>query len=218
MDYIKIFGIQRTGTTYLANIILRNFCDVDVLTHEFGWKHGPINIDMPEWFDLFKDDPRSALARKALESNVYCIVIIKNPYTWYTSILNWLVDNKHDFIVEDDTPEKIFIKYNDLYRGHLPFINGTNNEIYKKIILVRYEDLLIDPLKVLLDISEAFNIVFGNDEVVFPKNVRCTEKFEKESRLYYINQAPIYPLDTVQRVTASIDWGTITQYGYTPIK
>ena len=53
MQYIKIFGKERVGTNYLEEILKQNFNNIEVLTNQFGWKHGYPNFtnnDLVRWF------------------------------------------------------------------------------------------------------------------------------------------------------------------------
>ena len=36
---LKVFGLQRSGTTYLRDLLKHNF-ELPVFTNELGWKHG----------------------------------------------------------------------------------------------------------------------------------------------------------------------------------
>ena len=40
IHYIKIFGLQRTGTNFLTDLINKNFKKTKVLVNVGGWKHG----------------------------------------------------------------------------------------------------------------------------------------------------------------------------------
>jgi len=60
MKFIKIYGLQRTGTNYMEWICKNNFKDVHVLSESnaTGWKHGsPISVKDIDWTGLNWDDP-----------------------------------------------------------------------------------------------------------------------------------------------------------------
>ncbi len=70
MTEIKIHGLQRSGTNYLAYLINQNF-DAKALVNAGGWKHGPY---MAHW---------------ELGREVHVAVITKNPYAWLVSLYNY---------------------------------------------------------------------------------------------------------------------------------
>ena len=57
---IKQYGLQRSGTNYLAFLLEQNYY-VDVWVNRGGWKHGPYTPINPE---------------------MHCIIISKNPFAW----------------------------------------------------------------------------------------------------------------------------------------
>src|SRR3990172_7273443 len=63
---MKLYGLQRSGTSYVANLIKKNFGD-EVEFDTTGWKHGHY----------------CAYTYSDKEPNI--IIVSKNPYAWMTS-------------------------------------------------------------------------------------------------------------------------------------
>ena len=211
--HIKIFGIQRTGTNYLQflishNIIIRNtptvLEDVGFKQGGPGWKHGKIAC-IP---DITEEARQSA--------NNIAVIIIKNPYTWYTSIVKWTNGTeKHNY---DDfggqTPEHVFKNYNNLYMSHKNFLLGDNKQtVYTDSILIRYEDLILEPKNEIYRITKKFNLVV-KDNFMDTNIVVQSKVFTDKIRSYYLSQKPIYDNATIERVNNSVDWELMKFYGY----
>lgn len=207
--FVKVFGIQRTGTNYLARLINKNLIidDTPVLLEDPGWKHGPIQRNP----DIDKE--------KKFKSNNKAVILIKNPYTWYTSIQKWIKPGRgrpYDGFKANNV-EYVFRKFNVLYNEHRKFLLGDNDDtVYTDSILIRYEDLLIDPPMELSRISEKFGYVFKHKFTDLTK-VAQSGKFTDSMRKYYIAQRPLYDNKTIELVTSVVDWELMKFYGYEKI-
>jgi hypothetical protein len=101
-DILKVYGLPRSGTTYLKQLIELNF-DALVLEDALGFQHGQVirEIDWtghdwpnPDYWSEnrieqlkkqvmpFKDD----IQERFNNGKLYFVFIIKNPYAWYHSI------------------------------------------------------------------------------------------------------------------------------------
>ena len=70
-EYIKIHGLQRSGTNYVSHLINENFENTKVLVNTGGWKHG---FYMAPW---------------VLGKEVHVVVVVKNPYAWLVSVYDY---------------------------------------------------------------------------------------------------------------------------------
>lgn len=70
-EYIKIHGLQRTGTNYVAKILGDNLQNTEILINAGGWKHGHY------------------CAPWTLGQEVHVVTITKNPYAWLVSLYNY---------------------------------------------------------------------------------------------------------------------------------
>lgn len=151
MDYVKIYGLRRSGTNYLEALLNNNFNDLQVLTNTLGWKHGKVK-DFKQYPDLrdFKNDKE--LLNSIDNNEVKKIFLIKEPYAWVNSITNYCKkhsdNNCHKWSIED------FIKrYNEINKDYIEnFKKDYNNSV-----IIFYEELISNPEKYIDIISDKFN-------------------------------------------------------------
>ena len=173
--WYKVMGIERTGTNYLNQLLMnRGF---KTIVNQREWKHGVIK-------DYSKD--------------ILYIIIIKNPYTWFTSITKY----KKIKDTSLSTVNKLFGRYNLLYKNHLVSIST-----YENVILCRYEDLLVDLNGTTLSVIG----VDGFEDII---SVYQSKGFDVKTKPYYIKQIPIYGKSIIDRVSSAVDWDVINQYDY----
>lgn len=162
---IKIYGVQRTGTTWLRALLRRNI-EETVCMHEFGWKHGYVQPFSGEDFPL-----------KA-------IIIVKNPYSWMRSINRW--GNIEERIAMGDYGEH----YTKMYRHYGEFINAPAPCGYERAVFVRYEALLENLPETLKRLCRKLDTPLLSTENVskVPQSKRLTE----ERRRAYLNPKPTF--------------------------
>ena len=206
--YIKVMGMQRTGTTYFENLIKNNTNAIN-LNNRWGWKHGPHRTDINKWA---KAHPKKALPTEKIKA----VIMIKNPYTWFTSIKKWAHSSWRK---PNITPKEVFKNYNHLYTSHKEFLEGdVADTIYDEAILVRYEDYLENAERELKRVCDAFGCKLRLP-LNRPNTVACSPyKFTKDMRRYYINQKPKYGRGLILKVTDVVDWELMRFYGYKPIE
>jgi hypothetical protein len=106
MKFIKIYGLQRTGTNYVEWLIRENFCNVHVFKegNVLGWKHGepPKQIDwtgknwdcQPVKKEIIESYKKSILGlekeinKNFYEDNIIYIICTRNPYSWLYKNVN----------------------------------------------------------------------------------------------------------------------------------
>jgi hypothetical protein len=224
--FIKVFGIQRTGTNYLDFLVHNNF-KLDEHTgilndSKFGW---PNETGWNKKFHRYNGEgakhwpvPRFDNIDETLHrlANNKAIIIIKNPYTWHTSISNFMAgvsEFSFNGFLGKTTPH-YFNKYNCFYDGHRDFLLGdTKGTAYTDSILIRYEDLIVDVKTELQRAANKFNVPL-NTEFLDTNEVANSALFTEERRNYYINQKPSYDKETIERVNDLVDWELMKFYGY----
>lgn len=109
MRFLKLYGLERSGTNYLEWLLRKNFPELCVLVDETGWKHGavPAAVDWSgrDWTDPEWDAARTRLYLRRLMARIgssleplqaavadgemmFCF-ISKNPYSWYASFARY---------------------------------------------------------------------------------------------------------------------------------
>lgn len=183
---VKIFGERNTGTNYLSKLIEHNFEEAcfsgsvpktfffllnKFLCQEYikdlyfsctfeqnlGWKHR--EIDKKFLNKLLYKFP-----------HVKYILLVKNPYSWLKSLHNKPYHNFHkkqmsfdDFIV---SPWKTVKRetYISEYRNPIEMWNMKVSSYFnlknsgKDVIIIRYEDLVLNPIETLKNIGERMNL------------------------------------------------------------
>lgn len=206
---IKVIGIQRTGTNYLAHLMGNNIIPAQHPTRNIGtdpaWKHAPVSRLASGEAKTLRDTANHKL-----------VIIIKNPYTWYTSITDYLKDTGHRNYdgLGGYSPEIVFKRYNSLYEDHRSFLLGNNKDTYfNDGILVRYEDLILSPQTEIKQIAEKFGASL-RDEFKDLAIVPMSTKFTEARRSYYLAQKPTYSQSIVDEF---VDWELMKFYGYNKI-
>lgn len=203
MKFIKQHGLERTGTNYIKALIESNIKDVRVLSNLFGLKHEKYNKINYKDYNFKKDknvltdlthNEVELIKKHFTNDELYYIITIKNPYSWVISYNNckWIKPNRGPL-----NEEKI-IRYMDRW-------NKINDDWLKNLIegksektfSVMYEDLLLEPNKVITSISKKFDLeekdVFNDinntmhpgPDFIWHKNI-SKNKFDKKK--YYLNK------------------------------
>ena len=202
----KVFGCQRTGTTYLRELLKQNF-GVEVLTNELGWKHGDIANPVPPLERVkFKYGAERLAQLRGLAGSceVTAIVIIKNSYSWLQSIEAYA---QRAWRTQMSSPDGYFEFYNERYKAHLAVLNGKFPLwCYKNAFFIRYESLLLNLPHTLGYIEK----MSGHElrSVSNVAKVPQSSPLTAEKQRFYLN--PPHRVD----IEAAVDWKTIEQFGY----
>jgi hypothetical protein len=158
---------MRTGTNYISTLLLNNFLDTTVFMNVGGWKHGKL-IEYPNKFQLVNRvdiNTKNNIENNNIidlfkNNNVNFLVIIKNPYMWIKSIS---IFTNHAI-----TPKFVnnyITQWNDIYLNYKYYIEN------KRAYLVKYEELLEQPIETLDKIKKKFNLTPKNSEYIIENNI-----------------------------------------------
>lgn len=188
MNYFD-FGLQRSGTNYLEQLIQQNFKGQRQNRNNASWKHF---IDPP---DLWNGQNPTFL-------------IYKNPYTWVESIcfrnaVDWIKTQRVYPALEGEAiyklgPKSISVKQlAKTYRHwHDKWIeNPKPSANYENVVIIRYEDLLRDGRRndILTNIQTKFNVNRKNpNNWIVPQRGKVSQSrdYDKEREAYYLNMKP----------------------------
>lgn len=227
-EFIKIYGLQRSGTNWLTFLLNENFRDVNVLVNEGGWKHGHYYAP---WI---------------LKKEVHVVSIIKNPYSWLVSVYNYWGPKREKNI----GPDLQGVEFSDFIRNRyigekqkgLPFLMRAKNPVQhwnnmnihwlslslkqKKSCFVTYETLiesLAPSLEMLcqnLGLKKLHENQWINQEKTFVPSSKAWKVGEKNFDIdYYRNQAwmSMYTPELIEFVNNEIDLDLMAQFGYMPL-
>jgi hypothetical protein len=236
-EKIKIIGIQRSGTNYLSTILENNYDIVSIDTgqnrepgskRDYFWKH---SYNPDQYIKNTDNSPN--IVQEGLKSlindKVPTILISKNPYFWLESIkrnpgdigkegisfVDWnqIQPKQHKSQVilgpygQFDL-ENVCQMWTDFHRYWI-------NNKFDNLKFVKYEDLLINPKRVISDIEETFGLKNKVSELVIPKKVHMSTSFNKNSISRSIEQTKPRITDKEKHImTDSLSHNIIRFLGY----
>ena len=162
---VKLYGVERSGTNLIQSLLELN-TDAVVLTNKIGWKHGEIVNNGDHEFEA-----------------VNALVISKNPYHWYRSIMRFGKG------INNIDPDYWYQKYNRLYGNYIDF---EPDFFFIKKHIIKYENLLADQETIVAQICKKFGLIKKID-FINPDKVYMSNKFTEEKREKYLSDN--YDLD-----------------------
>jgi len=176
-DFFKVYGLPRTGTNFTRVMISDNF----EITHIrfFGYKHAApfyqIDWTGKDWDRPFGEERPHRVAkaeeiREEVEEAVrndrfFFVMTVKNPYAWYVSNLNSLVDSRLRIM------SNWMNWYNERNWEYIHYLESKPSVSY----IIRYEDYYNNIESAVSQIGDKFGLVRMSsvfkiiDEVVGPK-------------------------------------------------
>jgi hypothetical protein len=177
-----MFGLQRSGTNFLEDLVKNNFNGKKLNDQRKSWKH---SIDVPSIYD----------------ENTPTLIIHKNPYTWIESIslrnnVDWIktqkkypADQKTDscFMIGEKQSMNIINLALTYRHFHETWLDKNHYEM-------KYEDLLVDkPREIILDqIREKYALQRTHKNWLIPKrgSVSQSRDYNANREEYYIRGVP----------------------------
>jgi hypothetical protein len=206
-----IKGLERSGTGFITKILSKNFFNLTVLDDK---KH------------LFLKGTRGVPSLACENRNDYAdntiALCVKNPYSWYLSYLEyWNRDKetrrkleKHKYFCERSHACGMIKMWNAFYRSYLEQPNG--------VLIIKYEDLLLRPKKVIGSISEKFSMsktrnFYNIERYINNYSGRQTNKDGSFSRKeYFLSKKYLEKigLETINDIEESLDKELLDLLGY----
>lgn len=256
--FLKQYGAQRTGTNYLRILLQKNYSDVCPLMHILGDKHSPPPPFESLWAEAQKEsnpaltfvsqatfrypslstspaDTRQhetlrqiaePLTQAYLSRKLGFVVSIKNPYAWVPSIAVY----ERLIGCRAPLPHRLAefvrvqcLRFNDLYGNWL----DAPRDGFRTLV-VRHEDLVSNPERVLEDIDDRFALQRTGPFVNEPRTAPMVFwDFNRPSmanaapfdRSYYVSERYLDRLspEIVRTVSETIDWSPLRALGYLPL-
>ncbi len=216
---IAHYGIQRSGTNYLKEIVRQSY-HVEFIDQQIGRKN-PAH----KHFRLY--DNKKIIARPKYKNNLIfpsfeefidffdkenrpdgCLVISKDPYSWYLSYKKWGRKNKWQPL-----PQSAILEYNEFYRKWLKFDHQS-----EKVMMIRYIDLLERPDQVMDRIGDQLDLQVKNQEQdkMNIRKVPHSHYFTDRKKKYYVNGGYLKKLDEneIQLINRQLDRDIVKELGY----
>jgi hypothetical protein len=209
--YAKVFGVPRTGTTFVETILALNF-DFGVYLNHYGNKHHePLTLqEMRGWIEerqWIKDKYLSVL-----DGVIHPFVVIKNPYSWEQSIKRFSNNPNLNMEVE-------YGNYNYKYREWKKLLENPHKPFGKGFI-IRYEDVLVDAENIFTNIAEETGLkmkdrgLIATGEFIVPTKVNSSDEFTDKRRRFYLSKDFGLSDEMVEKITRLVDWELMEFYGY----
>lgn len=219
VEYIKIHGLQRSGTNYLAGLVDDNFQNVRSLSNVGGWKHGHY---CAPWVIGFE---------------VHVLIVTKNPYAWLDSLYRYwscsdvgedltgktfeqFVTGKAVFERAAGTPYLLHAAnpvrhWNDMNFHWLSVRANT-----KKVLAVPYEALLVDTDGVLGAVADDFGLKRGPLAIRTEKATPSGKGGTWVDRDYYLKELFLhkYTPELIRFVNDNLDADVMGTLGYSFVK
>lgn len=224
-EYIKVHGLQRSGTNYLGHLIEENFENTKSLMNVGGWKHGPY------------------CAPWSLGREVHVLTITKNPYSWLVSLYYYWSET-------DIGPDLTNVSFGEFVRSKavfeqqqgIPYLMLASNPVQhwnsmnyhwlsirmnqKKSLVIPYEALLVNVGQALEVIAADLGVKVKAKPVV-PNSImqvgeeqpkQTDEAFYKSD--YYLKQHYLeeYDDDLLRFVNSQLDPEVMSTLGYSYVK
>ena len=224
-EYIKIHGLQRSGTNYLSYLINENFVNTKALINLGGWKHGAYSAP---WM---------------VGKEVHVLAITKNPYAWLTSVFHYWGPEKKLRIgpdLEGITFEE-FVMNRLIAEGQrdVPYLFRASNPVQfwnnwnlhwssirlnnKKLHFITYESLInyteetLNKIGDILDLKRKSADMKDCDETFTPSGEAMKLSGEKFKKLnFYKNQEYLNQFndDLLKFVNEEVDLELMLYFGY----
>jgi len=224
IEYIKIYGLQRSGTNYLSHLMNENFQNTKVLVNLGGWKHGFYSVP---W---------------SVGKEVHVLIIVKSPYSWLVSMYKYWGPNKKLNI----GPDLSGVSFDDFVRNRVyferqrdvPFLFRCSNPVdhwnnmnfhwasirmnQKKLCVIPYESLLTDPDKSIQETGSALGLKmkskFKNFDSTFTpagENMKPSDqKFTRKEFYLKGDYVDYFTPDLVEFVNKNLDMELMINFGY----
>jgi len=196
----KIFGAMRTGTNFLMNLLRMNVKDVEVHENTWGSKH-----DVPATKGKMEMWSKgNHFQRLEKDMDVRPTIVIKNPYSWFQSILRW--SNRQGWTWDF---QKMYNRYQLLYFSYRDLLE-LGHDLYGPAIFFRYEDLLMDPKGQL----ERLDVPI-KEAITLPYKVHLSDQFTDQRKFFYLSNGPFGLNEPKATAIDNImDWRLMEYYGY----
>ncbi len=193
---VKIWGLRRSGTNYLASLLKNSFSD-DILIHAGGCKHDLpkefTNERIQDWIDNHRNEVFSAEGftdnaqmQRAFRQKTLHIYIYKDIFAWLNSYKKYSLSNKTHpteppfklFNCSGQPLEKAIEKYKTHYKAAERFC-----------YIIQYEDLIKNPFKIKKELVKKgltlINEEYDNNKIIDAGYTQTNLEFNKD---YYFKQ------------------------------
>ncbi len=198
--YIKMLGLQRSGVTFLGNVLNSQF-EIELILDDCGWRHG-------YYTDLWGEE-------------VDTICVIKNPYFWFVSLYEYYNKDKH-LVFKDFIRSIIAFNADGFPYSYwaLNPIQHWNNLVYHydSIQLVNKHSLLV-PFEVYAAMKNDFLQMVKNKFALRDREI-CSEVLLNQRQIDFCTKCEYlnyYDNDDLKFVNCQLNHHLMNKIGYETI-
>lgn len=203
-SYLMLYGLQRTGTNYLRELMEENFNAIRFMNHGdaralplhkhfrpyeekvFIPDHRYLNNFRFESFAGFDSCVSGMLTGEMVETGTLkYLVTVRNPLSWHPSICRFARKNRWPGYRRRSLNHQYMIDYSLFYGKWLDFSNQSD-----RVVIVKYEDLLRQLEKTLCMIGAAFHLERKQDTFRDIDRVKMSRRFTDKKRKVYLEDQP----------------------------
>lgn len=234
---VKIFGERNTGTNYLTKLIENNF-EVEILKGaitkgsiftlrewtkdlffkftkhiNLGWKHSAIDVSL-----ILNHNGNPVIITLTKNPYSFLLSLYKRPYHYKGSKPNSFIsflNNHWGLTTRDNCKEKGLNSPVDLWNiKNKSYMNLLNN--YSNCLLFTYEELLENPNKVIVSISEKLNIPLKEEFKNYANSTKNDNKDFNDYQNYYLNELWKNELtkEDLSFINSNLDLNVVSHFGY----
>ena len=217
------YGLQRSGTNFLESLLAKKYrvqilnSNIDGIRPE---RSSPLHkhfrlydekdiVPEPKFRNEYKINSFAAFEQLLEIIPDYYLIISKDPYSWYLSYTDWARRSNWQ-----EVPYHYILEYNLFYAKWLELSRQT-----KKIVFVRYMDLLRDPDEELRRLEFSMRLkkkfLYELRSNLVPK-VPQSEEFSIDKRSYYLGEKYLdrYTIEGLQEINGLVDPEVLSRLGY----
>lgn len=182
---ILIYGLQRSGTNLLEQILIKYFNNVHILNNNQEAKNPLHKHFRPHSFytkihSLYRhkfsiDSFDSFVSYLPIIPDHY-IIVSKDPYSWFLSYSNWAKNNPKQYHAVDFHFSE---EYELFYSNWIHFSSGQSNIHY-----IKYIDLLNDPNNTIKQIADKISVQII-EPIKLPSKVPYSNNFTEDKIIFY---------------------------------
>ena len=225
MPTILLYGIQRSGTNYLAELLRENFGEIvfpqaqtrnEIIHKHFRLYDDKRFVPEPQYnneahFASFAEFDQAVSAHTGL-ANLPYLVITKNPYSWYLSICKWAKKCKWESFQPSSFNGDYMQDFVLFYEKWCRFAAEAPDRVH----LLRYEALLEDREAALNQLMTKMTLQRLHTPYVDLKKVPMSRSFGFGRRKHYSREAFWEKLTAgeIDAITAALPTGLMEELGY----
>jgi len=195
-SYFMLYGLQRTGTNYLRELMEENFRASEFMNRDDArslplHKHFRLydeKVFIPDHrylnnfhFDSFHEFDACVNGMLGSEMTgrapLLYLITTRDPLSWYPSICRFARKNKWPTCRRRSLNHQYMVDYSLFYKKWLDFSDQSD-----RVVIVKYEDLLRELDETLEMIGETFHLERKHDAVRNVNRVQMSRRFTEKRR------------------------------------